>query len=162
MFQIDKHLQPVVLQKRNRLPRHQQVLFGGRPQGARHIQQPRLHHHHRNAHPSPVLHHILRIAPMLYPRPRGARPAEERELHRPRVHILQRARQLAHKLVRPGKPDLRVAHPERAHPFQQPHRMLHRDLQVRLLQPIPQTRIEQLNLPHRRVLHLSPASNPNP
>jgi len=155
VLQIHDHFQPVVVQARNGLERHQQVLFRSRLQRLRNIQQPRFNHHHRHGNALLVAHHDLYVGPLLHLAAAPARSAEQRQLHRPCIDRTQCAGQVANKLVRSGKPNLRVAHAKLAHPIQQADGIGHRYVQVRLLQPVAQTGVEQLDSSSSVLLHLS-------
>ena len=154
-FEADNHLEPVVVQVRDRLPRHQQVLFRRRLQRVRNVQQPRFHHHHSHRNALCVLYHNLRVGPLPEIAAAAPRPAEQSQLHRSRIHRTQGACQVANKLVCPGKPNLRVADAKLAHALEQADGVGHGDVEVRLLQAVAQAGVKQFDPSCSVLLHLS-------
>ena len=111
--------------------------------------------------------HELHVGPILDPGAASARSAEQGQLHRARVGLGQRGGQFRHKFVCAGKADFGVLHAKGRHPLQQPGGVGHGDVEVRLLHPIAEARVEQLGFSGFSCLHLTlhpfasdPVNNP--
>ena len=78
-----------------------------------------------------------------------SRTAEECETHSAGVDGVERGSKVADELVGAGKANLRVTHSECGHALQEQHSVGDRDLEVRLLQPVAQAGVKELDLGQR-------------
>ena len=93
-----------------------------------------------------MANHHLQIRPVLHLAAAPTRAAEEREPGYAGIDPLQSIGEIGDKLVGTSKTDLRVVNTEASHALKQTDGVGNGDIQIRLLQTIPQTCIEQLDL----------------
>jgi hypothetical protein len=91
----------------------------------------------------------------------AARTPEQGQLHRARIGIPiddgaigESAGQVADKLVGPGESNLGIAHAKGRHTLKQEHGIGHRDFQIRLLQAVAETGVEDLDFSDVLFRHL--------
>ena len=101
------------------LPRHEQIFFRRRSERPLHIEQPRLHHHHRDGNRRlwRTMNCTSGQSSTFAPRPR-VRPNRASFIAPRYPTTMRERRQIADKLVGAGESDLGIAHAKRRHALQ--------------------------------------------